>query len=182
MTLDVGARLRAIRQLHGLSQRELAKKADVTNSTISLIEQNKVSPGVASLKKVLDGIPITLAEFFAVNFALKKQYFYKKDELPDMGGSSFKMKLTGFNREKRALSILHEIYAPGADTGPEMLIHPGEEGGFVVRGEIEITVGNESEKLTTGDSFYFESSLPHRFHNVGEIECVMITAVTPPLV
>jgi len=41
--LDVGARLQTIRTLKGLSQRELAKRAGVTNSTISMIEKNSVS-------------------------------------------------------------------------------------------------------------------------------------------
>ncbi|WP_428994944.1 helix-turn-helix domain-containing protein, partial [Escherichia coli] len=54
--LDVGARLQTIRKLKGLSQRELAKRAGVTNSTISMIEKNSVSPSISSLKKVLGGI------------------------------------------------------------------------------------------------------------------------------
>jgi DNA-binding XRE family transcriptional regulator len=44
MNIDVGAHLKAVRKMHGLSQRELAKRAGVTNGTISLIEQNRVSP------------------------------------------------------------------------------------------------------------------------------------------
>jgi transcriptional regulator with XRE-family HTH domain len=55
--VDVGGRLRAVRLKHGLSQRELAKHAGLTHSAISLIEQNRVSPSVGSLKKILDGIP-----------------------------------------------------------------------------------------------------------------------------
>ena len=51
--MDVGARLRMVRDRFGLSQRELAKRAGVTNGTISLIEQNRVSPSVSSLKKCL---------------------------------------------------------------------------------------------------------------------------------
>ncbi|MBP8195099.1 MAG: helix-turn-helix transcriptional regulator, partial [Azonexus sp.] len=44
--LDVGVRLQSIRKLKGLSQRELAKRAGVTNSTISMIEKNSVSPSI----------------------------------------------------------------------------------------------------------------------------------------
>ena len=58
--VDVGARLRALRLMHGLSQRELAKRAGVSNAIISLIEQNRSSPSVGSLKKVLDGLPVSL--------------------------------------------------------------------------------------------------------------------------
>ncbi|MCB1761730.1 MAG: helix-turn-helix transcriptional regulator [Gammaproteobacteria bacterium] len=57
---DPGARLRSVRELHRLSQHELARRAGVTNSTISLIEKNKNSPSLASLKKALDGLPRVL--------------------------------------------------------------------------------------------------------------------------
>ncbi len=67
--MDVGSRLRHVREKFGLSQRELAKRAGVTNGTISLIEQNRVSPSVSSLMKVLEGLPMTLAEFFTFDLA-----------------------------------------------------------------------------------------------------------------
>ena len=63
----IGARLRAVRAAYGLSQRELARRAGVTHGTISLIETERVSPSVSSLKKVLDGIPMSLAEFFTLD-------------------------------------------------------------------------------------------------------------------
>ena len=63
--MDIGKKLQAIRKAHGLSQRELAARAGLTNGTVSLIEQNKTSPSVASLKRLLDAIPMSIAEFFA---------------------------------------------------------------------------------------------------------------------
>jgi transcriptional regulator with XRE-family HTH domain len=85
-TLDVGVRLQSIRKLKGLSQRELAKRAGVTNSTISMIEKNSVSPSISSLKKVLAGIPMSLVEFFSVDFEENgaAQIVYKADELTDL--------------------------------------------------------------------------------------------------
>ena len=77
MTIDVGGHLKAVRTMYGLSQRELAKRAGVTNGTISLIEQNRVSPSVSSLKKVLDGMPMSLAEFFTLDLQANPQVFYR---------------------------------------------------------------------------------------------------------
>ena len=92
MSLDVGARLKEVRKKRGLSQRELAKLAGVTNSTISLIEQNRVSPSVSSLKKVLDGVPMSLPAFFADEVPNQQQVFYKSEELPDIGLGNVMMK------------------------------------------------------------------------------------------
>lgn len=180
MTLDVGSRLKAVRQLYGLSQRELAKRAGVTNGSISLIEQNRVSPSVSSLKKVLDGVPMTLAEFFTLDVASAPQVFYSGAELTDLGAGKVSLRLVAATRPGRRLSILREIYAAGADTGEEMLSHEGEEGGIVVRGRIELTVGGQARVLGPGDAYYFSSALPHRFRNGGREECEIISASTPP--
>jgi transcriptional regulator with XRE-family HTH domain len=178
--LDVGAHLRAIRQLHGLSQRELAKRAGVTNGMISLIEQNRVSPSVSSLKKVLDGIPMSLAEFFSMDVALPPQVFYGADELTQIGTAPLELFLVAARRPQRAMSVLRKRYAPGSDTGSELLSHPGEEGGIVVGGRIEVTVGGATRVLGPGDAFYFSTAVPHRFRNPGDEDCEIISACTPP--
>ena len=85
MSIDVGARLRSVRITFGLSQRALARRAGVTNGLISLIEQNRVSPSVSSLKKVLDGVPMTLAEFFTLDMAAAPQAFFGAEELSEIG-------------------------------------------------------------------------------------------------
>jgi mannose-6-phosphate isomerase-like protein (cupin superfamily) len=79
------------------------------------------------------------------------------------------------------MAILHERYGPGADTGEQMLAHAGEEGGVIVRGRIELSVGGEARVLGPGDAFYFRSSLPHRFRNTGAEECEIVSASSPPV-
>jgi mannose-6-phosphate isomerase-like protein (cupin superfamily) len=78
------------------------------------------------------------------------------------------------------MSVIRERYAPGADTGADMLRHEGEEGGVVVRGRIELTVGGESRVLGPGDAYYFTSAIPHRFRNTGHEPCEIVSASTPP--
>ena len=180
LILDVGAHLRAVRTLYGLSQRELAKRAGVTNGLISLIEQNRVSPSVSSLKKVLDGIPMSLAEFFTLDLSASPQVFFRGDELTDLGDGNVSLWLVAARRPHRAMSVMRERYAPGADTGADMLRHEGEEGGVVVRGRIELTVGGESRVLGPGDAYYFTSAIPHRFRNTGQEPCEIVSASTPP--
>jgi transcriptional regulator with XRE-family HTH domain len=166
--------------MYGLSQRELAKRAGVTNGLISLIEQNRVSPSVSSLKKVLDGIPMALADFFTLDLVGKPQVFFRRDELADIGSGAVQLRLVGGRLAKRSMSILHERYAAQADTGEEMLTHAGEEGGVVVSGSIELSVGADTRVLTPGDAYYFRSSIPHRFRNAGPDECEIVSASSPP--
>jgi transcriptional regulator with XRE-family HTH domain len=180
MSIDVGARLRSVRTTFGLSQRELARRAGVTNGLISLIEQNRVSPSVSSLKKVLDGIPMPLAEFFTLDLSAAPQAFYGAEELVELGNEAVSLRLIAAQRAGRQLTLLHERYAAGAATGEDMLAHRGEEGGVIIKGRIELTVGGATRVLGPGEAYYFASQLPHRFRNVGREACEIISACTPP--
>lgn len=179
--MDIGARLQLVRKSKHLSQRELAKRVGVTNSTISLIEQNKVSPSVSSLKKVLDGIPISLADFFTLDLdaGLPDNPFYTAEELPDVGSNGVHYFLVGQHRPHRQMCILREVMPSGTDTGETMLRHDGEEGGVIIAGRVEVTVGDQVRVLGPGEAYYFESRVPHRFRNVGDGDAVIVSANTP---
>ena len=180
MDFSVGKRLRAVRKAHGLSQRALAARSGVTNGTISMAEQDSTSPSVASLKKILDGIPMTLSEFFADGDGARRVFFAARD-LTELSPESplISLRQVG-NAAERSIQMLHERYAPGADTGRRAYSHAGEEVGIVISGCIEVTVDGESRMLGPGDAYLFESRLPHRFRNRGDEDCVIVSACTPP--
>ncbi len=179
--MDVGNRLREIRSQAGLSQRELAKRAGVTNSTISMIEKNSVSPSVSSLKKVLSGIPISLLEFFDSEEASKTDIpvVYKADEFLDSSVDQIDWKLIGKGFPNRAMTMLVERFPPGADTGEDPYTHEGEEAGYVISGKIELTVDGDVYVLEAGQGYYFESTRQHRFRNPFDEECRLVSATTP---
>ena len=180
MSVDIGGRLRFIRARHKLSQRELAKRSGVTNSTISLIESNQMNPSVGALKRILDGVPMGLAEFFAIEPERPRKVFYRSDELTEIGKQPISYRQVGDNLFGRTLQILKERYEPGSDTGRVPLTHDGEEGGIVVSGRLEVTVDDERRILDPGDAYYFESRRPHRFRCIGAKPCEVISACTPP--
>ena len=181
MSEDVGKKLKSARTAFGLSQRELAKRAGVTNGMISLIEQGRASPSVGSLQKILAAFPLTLAEFFTRDLSRQEEVVFRAGEQPDMGTRGIEYRLVAASRPDRAMSILREVYAPGADTGEDLLTHTGEEGGVIVDGELELTVAGKTWILGKGDSYYFDSRLPHRFRNPGDQPALLVTANSPPM-
>lgn len=177
--MDVGERLKTLRKLKKLSQRELAKRAGVTNSMVSMIENNGVSPSVSSLKKVLSGLPVSIGDFFTMEpeeISLDQTVVYRADEQPDIGSKDVRLFLIGGKVRDRTMDILHEVYPPGGDTGEEMLQHDGEEGGVVIQGTIELTVGFDVYVLHAGDGYFFKSNQPHRFRNISDEPCEIISA------
>jgi transcriptional regulator with XRE-family HTH domain len=180
MSINIGERLRIMRELNGMSQRALAKKANVTNGIISMIEQNRTSPSIGTLKKILDGIPISLAEFFTYDLAPQQKVVYSAGELVEIGDNGFSFRQIGSHIEDLKVQIIHERIEPGADTGEEMFSHESEEGGIVIRGKIELTVDGEVYTMGAGDAYYFDSRLPHRFRNIGSELCEIVSACAPP--
>jgi mannose-6-phosphate isomerase-like protein (cupin superfamily) len=77
------------------------------------------------------------------------------------------------------LQILFERYESGADTGVIMLRHEGEEGGVILSGQIEVSVGESTRMLGPGDAYYFNSRQPHRFRNAGSVPCTLVSSCSP---
>lgn len=189
MDINVGSKLKAARAAKGLTQRDLAERAGLTNGAISLIEQNKSSPSVASLKRLLDAVSMTMSEFFSeIEDARDPKYFFGVDEFTELspqevglGDDAARVSLRQLgNATTHTLQVLHETYPPGSDTGPDMLSHDSEEAGIVVSGVIEVTVADQVRVLNPGDGYIFDSRLPHRFRNIGDSPCTVVSACTPP--
>ncbi len=178
---DVGLALRLKREATGLSQRQLAERAGLTHATIANVEANKSSPSVATLARILDVFGSTYAEFFSLPLPNEGKVFYRREEFVVLTSGDVEFLQVGPGRgTDTKLQVLRTRYRPGAETGPEMLQHDAEEGGVVIAGTIELTVGDQTAQLKAGDGYLFNSRHPHRFRNTGEEDCVIVAACTPP--
>jgi transcriptional regulator with XRE-family HTH domain len=177
---DFGHQLRSLRESQGLSQRALAKQTGVSHATVSLIEQGRMSPSIGVLKKLLLGLGMSIADFFAMETVPEPRPFYSREELAELAGGPISYRQVAAGRPDLRMTILHEKYAPGADTGRSMLRHEAHEGGVVIRGRLEMIVGGKRRVLGPGDAYYFDSRTPHRFRNVGDEEVETVSACTPP--
>ncbi|OIN13140.1 cupin domain-containing protein [Oceanisphaera psychrotolerans] len=178
--MDIGHRLKSVRLQARLSQRELAKRSGVTNGFISQVEKNQVSPSIGSLKRLLDGLPMSLAEFFAEEQDNSNPVVYRADQQPDRGSGDISYRLIGSHFPGRTITLLRETMPPGTDTGPELLSHAGQECGVVIQGQLQLTVGDRCFELGPGDGYYFDSTEPHRFVNIGEQDLLIVSANQPP--
>ena len=177
---NIGLRLKGLRTAHGLSQRRLATLAGVSNATISLIEHGRTDPSMGLLKRILDCLDVSFADFFAAGTGSDDRFFFTHDELSEISGGPISYLQVGSDLSNSQLQILYERYRPGADTGQSMLSHEAEEGGIVLSGRLEVTVGEQVQTLSAGDAYRFNSKLPHRFRNTGNEDCVIVSACTPP--
>ncbi len=181
MADDIAARLQRVRQMYGLSQRELAKRAGVTNSSISMIEQGRVSPQVSSLEKLLSGIPMSMSDFFKIDMSNEDACFYRSHNLKLRTQGKIDSYHLAADKPDRRMHMSYEVYEAGSDTGNDMLTFQGERMGFVVKGALEFTINCQCEVLEPGDGFFVHSRQPHRIRNLTEEKAILVVSNFPQL-
>lgn len=180
--LAIGARLRQVREGAGLSQRQLAKRAGVTNATISLIEQQNHAPSLASLHRILSAIPISMADFFALPATQRNVLYYDSADLATVTRGAAHLQVLGSERRDKRLQMFFERYAPGAGTGSEWLVHDGETAAVIVQGTVRLEVDGESRRIAAGGGFQLLGRQRYRLTNVGATVAIVVCACTPPMI
>lgn len=180
--LGVGARLRLVRERAGLTQRELAKRSGITNTTISLIEQEAHSPSLASLHRLLSAVPISMADFFALPVSQQNVLFHDHADLTVVSRGAADLRVMSAERRDKTLQMFFERYEPGAGTGDEPLVHEGETAAFVIRGTIEVTVAGTTRRLKAGGGYQIIGRESYVLRNVGRTVAIVVCACTPPMI
>ena len=174
MSDEIANRLQQVRQMYGLSQRELAKRAGVTNSSVSMIEQGRVSPSVSSLEKLLKGIPMTVRDFFNLDLEQQSNSFYRSFEMYQGSDDGVDSYLLAHEKPVRQSDLIYQVYSPGSGTGDSMLIAKQECSGFIVQGKLEVTINNECQQLEPGDGFFVSVLSPYRLRNMSDEKAIVV--------
>jgi transcriptional regulator with XRE-family HTH domain len=174
--VNVGSRLKELRIKSGLSQRELAKRVGVTNSTISMIEKNNVSPSISSLEKILSGMSMSLLSFFEVDedVVFKPQVAYTQHDFKDVSSSQVHRKMLGQFFPNRQLDFTIESFPPGAEKSVKNNLESGDKAGYLFEGQLVLTVGEKTEILDEQHGFYFNSADDHFFRNEGHVTAKLV--------
>ncbi|MGB2047695.1 MAG: cupin domain-containing protein [Psychrobacter celer] len=178
---DIGKKINQLRLAKGYSQRKLAKLAGLTNTSISSIERNKVSPAVNTLKAILTVLGSDLTTFFSDEWKEPKARVVvtPKDLLElSEAGSRVSLKQVYNCSTTKNLGFLIETYQPNSST-EEKIAHEGEEIGTVIEGKILIRVEETTYLLNQGDSYVIDTMKRHTFINPSDSITRIVSAHTP---
>ena len=176
--MDIGLKLKELRILKGLTQEELADRAELSKGFISQIERNLTSPSIATLMDILQCLGMTLNEFFAevpqppqIVFG-EEDYFEKEDaEL-----QTFTQWIIP-NAQKNRMEPIRMQIRSGGQAYPDNP-HEGEEFGYVLKGEITIVLGHEQYRARAGEAFYYTADKEHYIISKKGAEILWVS--TPP--
>lgn len=182
--LRVGQKLKAARKARRLKMRDVAAAVGCSESLISKIENDKVFPSLPMLHKIAAELGTSIGKMFAESNA-DGDYVARKGRRPLLsleaigrdGGTGIQLEGVAINGELLYSSI-HIVEAGGSSGG--FITHVGEELGYVLEGEIEITLAGKPYLLKEGDSIFFPSELPHGYRNPGTKTARILWINTPP--
>ncbi len=191
----LGGRLRAERQRRGLSLRALARQVGVSASMVSQIETGRSRPSVSTLYAMTTALGLSLEDVFthaaapAATTVLEDAAGAENTpaaafgaQLPQRLGPLVRppdrpcLTLdTGVTWERlgqlppHTTDFLLITYPPGGTSSSSngLMRHSGSEYGYVIAGELTLTLGFDDIRLRAGDAVSFESTTPHRYRNDG---------------
>lgn len=175
---SIGAKLRDLRNKNGLTQQELADRADLSKGFISQLENDFTSPSIATLIDILTLLGSSLKEFFSdddnaqLTFG-EDDYFEKND------GATLTTWVVPTAQKNKMEPITVEFEKGGSTVFD--LPHEGEEFGFVLEGKVAIIVGDKRAEAAKGESFYYKADKKHKVLNISDGKSKILWVSCPPM-
>ncbi|HVC87942.1 MAG TPA: cupin domain-containing protein [Gaiellaceae bacterium] len=178
--VDVGQRLRTIRIARRQTLREVAERAGLSESFLSQVERGRASASIASLRRIADGLGISMADLFQPSGPAQPRVL-RRDERPTLAFGILGRKMLLTPRPLHHLEVFVGEIDPGGSTGAEPYAHGDSEELFVVlHGTVRLELGGSVHELDTGDSIGYWSSTPHRISNAGDDVAEVMWVISPP--
>jgi mannose-6-phosphate isomerase-like protein (cupin superfamily)/DNA-binding XRE family transcriptional regulator len=190
----LGIRLREARQRRGIGVRELSRQTNCSASLISQIELGKIAPSVSTLYTLTSLLGVSMDSLFVTEDKHHGEAAGRPEPSPppaslpatttaDRGvvqrratrphislehGVRWERLNPSPEADAEFLEILYDV-GGGSVSGDRAIRHNGREYGLVLEGVLSVQVGFETYILEAGDSVAFDSTVPHRFWNSGDV-------------
>lgn len=171
--MDIGSTIRNIRKKRGITIAQLCEGTGLSKGFMSLIENNKTSPSIATLESIAEYLNVPLPYFLLQKNERMK--VIKKDErkVSFYGKDNIRVETLG---DEGGLKLLLLEIPPGYPQTEETNVHEGEEIHYVLQGKVLAQQGEDTAVLEAGDTFSWKSCSPHIVKNLGEETAVLLIA------
>ncbi len=177
--MNIGQKIKELRVLKGLTQEELADRAELSKGFISQLERDLTSPSITTLVDILQCLGSDLKDFF--NDTVEEQIVFSDNDYFEKVDDELKNKIEWIipNAQKNNMEPIRLTLEPGGETYPDNP-HEGEEFGYVLSGSITLHIGKKMYKAKKGESFYFTASGTHYIEANKKTGATLIWISSPP--
>ena len=198
--LELGKRIRKERQQRQWTLEQFSEKTGLSKSFLSQIERGNTEPSITSLKKIAAQFGYSVVNLFPNGQGTEENWGYNgrqtglqtnyvQDVAVVRAAKRKRIALPGSNvvydlltpDMKRKLEVMYMRVSRGKNSGEEpMLDTPGEKLCIVMKGVLELRVGEEVFQLEQGDSLYYPAHVPHSWKAIEGDSIEVIWILTPP--
>lgn len=175
----LGGKIRKKRMEKNMSLKDLAERTDLTASFLSQVERDLAEPSITSLRKIAEALGVPIFYFLLDNASTSPVVRRGERKILKFPETNVVFELLSPDLNRQMEIVLGRLEV-GAASCEEPLSHPGEEFIYVIQGQMEISIGEDSYLLNEMDSIYYFASIPHKIVSVGDQELVFLAAITPP--
>ncbi|HEY7074650.1 MAG TPA: cupin domain-containing protein [Solirubrobacteraceae bacterium] len=164
---ELGGKVAKARAERGWSLQQLARRSGLSPAAIHKIEKNGMTPTIASLMKIAGALGKSVAYFIEESEPLRPVTLIRSDSRARLYTSKQGLTLDNISGRYGPFFVAgaEANVEPFADSGPEPMVHPGEELVLVLEGSMRFVVGGEQYDLEPGDSLHFRTTLAHSWAN-----------------
>ena len=178
--LELGERLRAIRQLRRRTLKDIASAAGISESFLSQLERGRTNATIATLQRLTTALGIEVSDLFTTH-GLPHPRVLRRDAREFVAWGELGRKSLLTPKPFHSLEVVVAHFDPGGSTGDEAYTHgDSEELLVVVAGRVQVQLGAEIYDLNAGDSLHYQSSTPHRVSNPGDEVAEVMFVISPP--
>ncbi len=174
----LGMRLKELRRKRLLTLQQLAERTELTAGLLSKIENFRTIPSLPVLLSIARALEVDLSVLFeGITFKQRKPWtlIHEQEQFPvereDSTGLEYNMILESA-LDSDSFQVMLVTVAPGADREP--VAGEGRELLYLLSGTVEYQVGEEKIEMHSGDTLFFDGTLPHVPHNSSKSKAVML--------
>ena len=177
----IGPRIKQRRVDKGISQRELARRVEMTASYLSQLERDLADPSIKSLRKIADALDVSILHFLAdEETAAQPDPVVRKNKRKILSLPASKLEYELLTPDlARKMEMFIGCLEPATQNVAFSLRHPTEECLLVLEGRICIELADDRYELEQGDSIYFEGRDFVNLYALGDQPARFISAITP---
>jgi transcriptional regulator with XRE-family HTH domain len=166
--LNIGEKIRALRNAKGMSITEVSRQSGISESTLSGIEGHMTSPPLGNLVSLAKVFDVAVGDFFGGSgdapFCIVRSGERKavsRFNSADTKSGGYSYEALGQQKKNRHMEPFLVTLSPAGSADAEPNQHIGEEFLFVLSGKVDIRLLDHTETLDPGDSIYYDSTMPH---------------------
>jgi transcriptional regulator with XRE-family HTH domain len=176
---NLGKRIKALRNERGLTLVQLGQRVGLSASYLSQIERGVTMPSLTRLTAIAGALDVEVGYFFEDDVSAPCVVRSNQGKRLDSTAGAIVELLSADLSDKKIQP--YRLMCRSGAFRVQPTTHPGEELGFVIKGRLAVTVGEETFVLKAGDSIHYQTLQPHSWRNEGSEECVVVWVVSPPV-